>query len=43
MQWASPTPPDDNGIPIISYELVMDDGVPGDFTSVNAKTWSYSL
>lgn len=33
VSWASP-PPNDNGSPIISYELVMDDGVTGDFVSI---------
>lgn len=31
--WASPAP-DNGGSPIISYELVMDDGMSGEFTSL---------
>jgi len=33
VSFASP-PPENNGSPIISYELQMDDGISGDFTSL---------
>ncbi len=42
-------PPNDNGSPILSYELQMDDGISGDFVSLvgynsNSKltTWTVS-
>jgi hypothetical protein len=33
VSWANPVPAD-NGSPILSYELQMDDGVTGDFVSI---------
>jgi hypothetical protein len=30
--------PNDGGSPIISYELIMDDGLSGEFTSLNGLT-----
>ena len=35
VSFALPSPPSSGGSPIISYELQMDDGMSGEFSSVN--------
>ena len=40
--FATPTPPDDGGSPILTYELQMDGGDGGNFTSIHGLT-PYSM